>query len=196
MNKFLRIFGVLILLFSFSQAKAGEKIVVIDIGHGGKDSGFEYNGLLEKDLTLEIAQKIQSLSVDSEIKILFSRDSDDFISLEDRVKYIHSLNPDLVISLHINSDSDERTNGFDIFISPQNSKIEDSKMLALQLQSSLSQEFTVNGVKEVNFYLLKNINNPVVTIEMGYLSNLGNRDLLTSERGQHAIAEAIFNAIK
>lgn len=196
MKKALRILGLTLLLFSFSFSYAGEKTIVIDLGHGGKDNGVEVDGFLEKDLIFEIAQKIQALNADSKIKIILTRESDDFVSLKDRVEYINSLNPDLVISLHINSDPNTRVNGFDLFVSPQNSRNLESQELAKKIEASLSKEFSSNGIKESNFYILKNVNTPSATIELGYLSNPGNRYLLTSEYGQHRIAEAIYSVLK
>lgn len=196
MKKALRILGLTVLLLTFSFSYAGEKTIVIDLGHGGKDNGVEVDGFLEKDLIFEIAQKIQALNVDSEIKIILTRESDDFVSLKDRVEYINSLNPDLVISLHINSDPNTRVNGFDLFVSPQNPRNKESEALAKKIEASLSKEFSSNGIKESNFYILKNVNTPSATIELGYLSNPGNRYLLTSEYGQHRIAEAIYNVLK
>lgn len=196
MRKALRIFGLVFLLFSFSFSYASERIIVIDVGHGGKDGGVEIDGFLEKDLTFEIAKKILALNTDAKIKIILTRESDDFISLEDRVQYINSLNPDFVISLHINSDSNTRVNGFDLFVSPQNSRNKESEVLAQRLEASLSKEFSSNGIKESNFYILKNVNIPSTTIELGYLSNPENRRFLTSEEGQHRIAEAIYNILK
>lgn len=196
MKKALRILGLTILLFTFSFSYAVEKTIVIDLGHGGKDNGVEVDGFFEKDLVFEIAQKIQALNADSDIKIILTRESDVFVSLGDRVAYINSLNPDLVISLHINSDSNTRVNGFDLFVSSQNARNIESQELAKRIEASLSKEFSSNGIKESNFYILKNVNTPSATLELGYLSNPGNRYLLTSEYGQHRIAEAIYNVLK
>ncbi len=196
MQKFLKILGLTIILFTFSFSYAGEKIIVIDLGHGGKDNGVEVDGIFEKDLIFEIAQKIQALNVDSNIKIILTRESDDFVSLKDRVEHINSLNPDFVISLHINSNTDTRVNGFDLFVSPQNLRNKESEILAQKIEASLSKQFSSNGIQEANMYILKNVNTPSATIELGYLSNTGDRYLLTSEYGQDRIAEAIYNVLK
>lgn len=196
MVKALKIFGLIFLLFAVSFSYAGEKTIVIDIGHGGKDDGVEIDGFLEKDLTFEIAKKIQALNTDDKIKIIFTRESDDFVSLSERVEYINSLNPDFVISLHINSHDDSRVNGIDLFVSPQSSRNKESEIFAQRIEDSLSKEFSSNGINEANLYILKNINSPSATIELGYLSNLGDRNVLTSEYGQHRMAEAIYNVLK
>lgn len=196
MKKIVKFLGFLCLLLTLSFVHAGEKTIVIDIGHGGKDSGSEINGVLEKDLTFEIAKKIRALNSDPNIKIIFTRQADDFVSLQDRVDYINSLTPDLVISLHLNFSEDTRDNGFDIFVSAKEKRSEDSRLLAENLERALSGRISSNGIKEANFYLLRNLDFPSATIELGYLSNPRNRDFLISEDGQHKLAEAIYNAIK
>ena len=195
MRKAFYCFVWLFLILVFSSSYAGEKIIVIDVGHGGKDTGVEIDGILEKDLTFEIAKKIKTLNTDSEYRIILTRDSDEFISLEDRVSHINSLNPDFVLSLHINSSDDTRENGFDILIGNEDSTKKEGD-LALMIESYLSEQLAGNGIKKGNSYILKNSKSPTVIIELGYLSNLGNRQLLISEEGQHRVAEAIYNALK
>ena len=196
MGKTLRILGSVFLLFAFSVSYAGEKTIVIDVSHGGKDNGFEIDGFKEKDLAFEIALKILALNKDEKINIVLTRDADDFISLTQRVEFINSLNPDYVISLHINSSDDSEINGFDFFVSLESILSEKSNALAQSLESSISMEFPCNGIQNSNFYILKNVETPITLIEMGYLSNDNDRAILTSEYGQSKIAEAIYNTIK
>ena len=196
MGKTLRIIGSVFLLFAFSVSYAGEKTIVIDVSHGGKDNGFEINGFKEKDLAFEIALKILALNKDEKINIVLTRDSDDFISLDQRVAFINSLSPDYVISLHINSSENVEINGFDFFVSEMNPVIAKSNSLAQSLESSIATEFSTNGIKNANFHILKNVETPIALIEMGYLSNSKDREILTSDKGQQKIAEAIYNTIK
>lgn len=196
MRKILRIFGFVLLLLTFSFSYAGEKIIVIDVGHGGKDDGFAIEGFTEKDLAFEIAFKIMALNKADNVKIILTREADYFVSLKDRVENINSLNPDYVISLHINSDEDTEANGFEFFVSPESISNVKSKALAYQIENSISKVFSSNGIKNANFYILKNVKTPVTLIEMGYLTNTDDRALLTSVEGQDRIAEAIYNLIK
>ena len=196
MGKTLRILGSVFLLFAFSVSYAGEKTIVIDVSHGGKDNGFEIDGFKEKDLAFEIALKILTLNKDEKINIVLTRDADDFISLTQRVEFINSLNPDYVISLHINSSDDNKINGFEFFVNSDSALGEKSNALAKILESSISEEFPCNGIQNSNFYILKNVETPITLIEMGYLSNDNDRAILTSEYGQFKIAEAIYNTIK
>lgn len=196
MIKNLRIFGLVLLLFTFSFSYASEKTIVIDVSHGGKDDGFAVDGFKEKDLAFEIALKVVALNKADNVKIILTREGDYFVSLKDRVEHINSLNPDYVISLHINSNDNAEVNGFEFFVSSQGVLIEESNVLAQQIENSLSKEFSSNGIKNANFYLLKNVNTPITLIEMGYLTNSDDRTVLTSAEGQDKIAEAIYSIIK
>ena len=55
---------------------------------------------------------------------------------------------------------------------------------------------SINGIKSANLYILKNVNCPAITIEMGYLTNPNDNKLLTTKKGQIKIAKAIYKAIK
>ena len=184
------------IILSVSSSYATERIIIIDVSHGGKDDGIEVNGFREKDLTFEIALKIQSLNKADDLKIILTRQGDYFLSLEERVDFIKSVNPDFVISLHINSSTDSSQHGFDLFVSSKHTLNDQSIEFARKIENSLSNHFSSNGIKESNFYILKNTNIPSATLEFGYLTNLGDRNLLTTELGQQKIAEAIYNVLK
>ncbi|MCG2417551.1 N-acetylmuramoyl-L-alanine amidase [Aequorivita sp. F47161] len=196
MRNNLRIFGLIFLLFTFSFSHAREKIIVIDVGHGGNDNGFSIDGFIEKDLVFEIALQIVALNTEEDVKIILTREGDYPMSLKDRVDHINSLNADYVISLHINSNEDVSVNGFDFFVSAKNAVSEKSNALAQRIEKTIASEFSSNGIKNANLFLLKNVSNPVTLIEMGYLSNPKDFALLTSVAGQNKIAEVIYNSIK
>lgn len=196
MRNNLRILGFALLLFTYSFSYASEKIIVIDVSHGGKDNGYESDGHKEKDIAFEIGLKIVALNKLNNVRIILTREGDYFVSLKDRVEYINALNPDYVLSLHINSNDDTEINGFDFFVSTQNDLSEKSNLLAQNIESSIPKEFDSNGIKNANFSILKNVDAPITLIEMGYLSNPNDKLLLTSSEGQDKIAQAIYNAIK
>ncbi|WP_310993297.1 N-acetylmuramoyl-L-alanine amidase family protein [Aequorivita marina] len=196
MTKNLRNFGITLLLFTFSLSYAGEKTIVIDVSHGGKDDGIAIDGFKEKDLAFEIALKIAALNTADDVKIVLTREGDYFVPLKDRVEQINTLNPDYVISLHINSSEDTSLNGFDFFVSADAALNKESKDFAQKVETSIAREFRSNGVKNANFYILKNVAAPVTLIEMGFLSNPDDHKILTSVAGQNKIAEAIYNIIK
>ncbi len=173
-----------------------KKRIVLDIGHGGKDGGVRFHQFTEKKITLSIAKKIKELNKNSKIDILLIRDSDKYISLNDRVKIINSINPEYVISLHVSASKNETHNGFNIFVSSKNKFKEKSDKLATKIVRSLQKDTSTEPIEATGFIILKNANCPAILIDMGYLTNLNDRKLLTSEKGQTKIAKAIFEALK
>ncbi|AUR47792.1 N-acetylmuramoyl-L-alanine amidase family protein [Porphyromonas gingivalis] len=79
--------------------------VVIDAGHGGHDSGAVGNGLREKDINLAVALRVGRLikSKHPDVKVLYTREKDFFVTLMGRAEYANKNNADLFISIHVNS---------------------------------------------------------------------------------------------
>ena len=83
---------------------ASSKIIVIDPGHGGKDSGaVGYKNHLEKKAVLKVAKYLKSMLVNKGYKVFMTRDSDKFVSLKSRTHMATKLNADLFISIHANA---------------------------------------------------------------------------------------------
>lgn len=80
-----------------------QRTIVIDPGHGGKDSGAIGNGLKEKDLVLKISQFLGDELKSMGYKVLFTRNKDVFINLKDRTAFANKKNADIFISIHINA---------------------------------------------------------------------------------------------
>ncbi|ERN53744.1 N-acetylmuramoyl-L-alanine amidase family protein [Alkalihalophilus marmarensis] len=94
--------------------------IMIDPGHGGRDPGAVANGLVEKDLTLTIAREIREVLLRNyDVLIRMTRDSDMFVSLEDRARLANSWGADYFISVHINAGGGT---GFESFIHPHAAK--------------------------------------------------------------------------
>ncbi len=173
--------------------KKEKKIIVIDAGHGGHDFGATQEEWIEKNLTSEIAKKINEMVADPNIEIHFTRTSDEFMDLKSRSAYINGLKADLVLSLHINQNKNNDTNGFEVFICEKNSAYEESKVLGEKLVSKLSNtELKNRGVKNAPFWILKNANCPSLVVELGFISNEKDRKFISSKKGQSEIATQII----
>lgn len=183
MNKIFYILSILTIgiLLSFTPTK--KKIIVIDAGHGGNDKGASVELINEKDITLSIAKKIKELSKDKkDYEIILTRDSDVAPTLDSRVEKINSLNPDYVISLHMNNSTDKTLNGMEIFIQEN----EASKKIA----ESVGEVFTISKlVGRTDLKLLNGSKAPAIIIELGFLSNETDRKNYASEEGQNTFAE-------
>ncbi|MFA7275150.1 MAG: N-acetylmuramoyl-L-alanine amidase [Crocinitomicaceae bacterium] len=189
-------FSCLILTSFGTEQTVIERTVLIDIGHGGKDKGAQSAGLSEKDILQDIAEQITIESKKFPTKIIFLRDGDQFMKLETRVKKINEIKPDLLISLHINSSENKDENGITAIVSKENPFYEESHMYAIKLSYNLSQ-YTLNnrGAKDGNLFLLNHSNCPTVLLEMGYLTNEGDRNYLSSKKGQMELAKEICQTV-
>lgn len=192
MNKLIKFSPVLLiavlLMFSFGSNK---KVIVIDAGHGGKDNGASYDEFLEKNIVLSVASKIKKYNENSDIEIILTRDDDAYPSLSERTDFINKLNPDLVISIHVNRNMKKETDaeGAEIYYSDENSKAEISKNLAEKLSLKMGNA----EVKKQNLHILRNSNVPAILVELGFISNEEDRKLLTSENGQNQFAKNILD---
>ncbi len=93
------------------------KTIVIDPGHGGKDPGAHgQHGTEEKDITLKVALKLRDLlSKRPGVRVLMTRDRDEFVELEDRAKFANAQEADLFVSIHVNSHPQRSVKGIEIY---------------------------------------------------------------------------------
>lgn len=170
------------------------KRIVIDAGHGGKDPGAIGNDLYEKVVALSVANKVRDLLIEEEYEVLMSRETDIFVSLEDRVQKSNKWAADLFVSIHANGYSDPRANGVETFYYQGSTR---GKQVATSIQKELAQS-TGNknrGVFAADFYVLKHTSMPSVLVETGFVSNEKDAGLLKTEDYQNKAARAIVNGI-
>lgn len=90
--------------------------IVIDAGHGGKDSGAIYpSGLLEKELTLDVATRVQKELLSKGLRVVMTRDTDVFIPLPNRSKIANKKKADLFVSIHANASPSQELKGFEVY---------------------------------------------------------------------------------
>ena len=183
MKKVLKNVSFVILLLKmciiFGQETSTQKRIIIDFGHGGKDSGaIGINGIQEKDVLLNIANAILKLNneLDKPLDIYLTRYSDTLISLSDRTKLAKTLKADLFVSLHCNHSDNPNARGVEVYVADAESKYsDDSTWLAFQLQAALNKKlgFESRGVKFANFQVLRETADycTSVLLELGFLSN-------------------------
>jgi N-acetylmuramoyl-L-alanine amidase len=168
-----------------------KKYIVIDAGHGGNDMGSVYGKFSEKEITVNIAKEIQKLNENQDqYEVILTRDSDSYPTLQERTAMINKLNPEMVISLHMNSNPEKETpkQGTEVYI--QNT--ENSKKLA----ERISKKFDVQKIEERNLHMLRETKAPAVLVELGFMNNTKDRDYVTSEQGQKEIAQKFTEIIR
>ena len=88
--------------------------IVVDPGHGGRDSGARGNGYNEKDIALQVATKLAN-NLRRDYNVIMTRDSDFFVPLDTRAKIGNNANADFFISIHLNSGSSSSANGTEVY---------------------------------------------------------------------------------
>ncbi|WP_394665920.1 N-acetylmuramoyl-L-alanine amidase [uncultured Chryseobacterium sp.] len=169
-------------LLSFTPVD--KKLIIVDAGHGGNDMGANRYGIYEKDIVLNIGKEIQKFNnSQDQYEVILTRDNDTYSQLSDRTTLINKLNPEMVISLHVNSSpkSESTEQGAELYT--QNT--EDSKKLA----DRISKKFNTLKIEEKNLHILRESKAPTVLMELGYINNTKDREYLTSEKGQKEIAQ-------
>lgn len=117
--------------------------VMIDPGHGGVDSGTTHSGIHEKDLVLKVAGYLKTLLEDNpQFSVQMTRQKDQHLSLQERVKKAEKAQSDLFISLHANSNPDSRVKGTELYF--QNSLPPDEESLMLADQENQTESATEN----------------------------------------------------
>ncbi|MES2812122.1 MAG: N-acetylmuramoyl-L-alanine amidase [Bacteroidota bacterium] len=196
MKNFLKL-SVLIFAFAlFAFIPKNEKIkVVIDASHGGEDNGASFHGHTEKNITLSISKEIQKLNTNKNIEIYYTREDDKSISLVERVNFIKTINPDIVISLHTNANKNETSSGIECFVTKEEKLFEKSNSLAEKLLAEFTEKMNLKsrGVNKAPFFLLKKSEVPAIIVELGFLSNLNDKKYLTDQEKQTEIARTILN---
>lgn len=189
----------------FGQELDAKKIIVIDPGHGGNDSGaIGVNNLKEKSITLEIARLISELAEKNHnktVEIYQTRYSDTLISLSDRGKLAKVLNVDLFLSLHCNHSDNPNARGVEIYVFNQRSKfLDEATWFGFQLQADLNDKlgFESRGVKFANFQVLRETTDfmPSVLLELGFLSNEDEGNYISEYSNIKNVALAILSFIK
>lgn len=183
-------------------------VVVIDAGHGGFDPGkIGVGGELEKEINLSISQKLKEFLELNDCMVIMTRETDSGLYSESdsnkksadmrkRVEIIKEAAPDIAISIHQNSFTQESSKGAQVFYHV-NSK--EGKKLAEIIQEQL--KVTLNdGNRRVcksndSYYMLKKSDCPLVIVECGFLSNYTESQLLKDDTYQEKVAWGIHLGI-
>ena len=181
-----------------------DKVIVIDAGHGGKDSGAVKNGVEEKELNLDIVRQLKAIfedAGDKDIKVYYTRLTDKSVSLVERAALANKAGADLFISVHNNASNSgnfNNENGTMVLYSPSDKNEYNSKRLAKlclkQVTNSAdSKDLGLRAADDI--YVVRVCDAPAVLIEAGYMTNYRELDNLQDKAYQKKLAKGIYNAI-
>lgn len=168
-------------------------VVIVDPGHGGKDSGAPgVGGILEKHINLSISQQVATLLEQQGIKVVMTRNGDYFVDLAPRVEMAARVGADLFVSIHANSiDNRPDVNGLETY------HYGGGERLARTIHNSILQSVDVGnrGVRRARFYVLRRSSMPATLVEVGFVSNAQESRKLANPAYQRQMATAIARGI-
>lgn len=190
------------------QVEKQKDCIVVDVGHGGFDSGkIGVNGVLEKDINLQIALKLKKTLEDAGMTVVMTREDDKGLydesasnkkaqDLQRRCDLINEQKPLMTISIHQNSYTSPEIKGAQVFYYTTSSE---SQKLAEILQKTLIEQVDTENHREAkandSYYLLKRTDSVIVIVECGFLSNPQEAEKLSDEDYQQKMVNAICTGI-
>ena len=171
----------------------GFSTVIIDAGHGGKDSGAKSRrtGLTEKTLTLDMARRVRSEL--GGFRLVMTRDSDLFVDLDERVAIANRYPDAVLVSIHFN-ECTPRCSGPETYWWRV-----DSYTLAKRVERNLSSASPYNNNRNLvrrRLRLTRNPMIPCILVECGYITNSGEAKSLGDSAYKNKLARAIASAIR
>ncbi|MFS9098435.1 N-acetylmuramoyl-L-alanine amidase [Streptococcus infantis] len=191
-------------------------IIFLDPGHGGKDPGTSYYNITEKELNMQVYQKLRKELEGLGYTVLSSRDSDVFVDfVTERSRMVNKTDSDIFISIHFNASGNPASNragiqtysyeeaaGYPSKINPywhnHPDRISESNRLAADIHSSLLAE---TGAKDAgrlrsSFAVLRETDKPAVLLELGYIDNFNENQQVRSDAYQNRLVAGIVKGIQ
>ena len=206
-------------LLTSRRILAGSKIsvIVLDPGHGGRDTGaIGKRKVYEKKAVLDIAKKVKALLKNSGITVRLTRETDKALSLGTRTALARQWKADLFLSIHLNSAGNSRAEGIETFVMSNAGKTSTSSIkadkksyqgnrhdkqniiLAYNMQKGLLARTKAvdRGIKKARFEVLKEAPCPAALVECAFISNSKEEAKIITKEYRQKIAEGIAEGIR
>ncbi|MGG7059094.1 N-acetylmuramoyl-L-alanine amidase [Clostridium tertium] len=186
---------------------SGKIKVILDPGHGGHDDGASFGDIYEKDIVLNISNKVGKILEKNDIEVIYTRTDDSALGddekedLRNRVSISNSTNAEYFVSFHIN-DYDEDTYGYEeVYGFEVWTNYNDDK--SLNLGEAIEENLEALDYTECRpmldgseaLYIIRENENPSVLIEFGFMNNYNDRIYLSDEANQELLAKAVATSI-
>jgi N-acetylmuramoyl-L-alanine amidase len=190
--------------------------IVIDAGHGGRDNGAKANGLVEKELTLDMAFRVEKQLQMNGYRTFLTRKDDTFVSLPDRSSLANRFDHSIFVSIHFNNSISTSASGLETFyasskVAPEPEwswaaflarrepleSLDTGENLAGYIQTALvtKTEATNRGAKSQPFYVIRHTRAPAVLVEGGFLSNPFEARLIATPEYRERLASAVVEGV-
>lgn len=180
------------------------KVITIDPGHGGSDTGaIGPTGITEKEITLAIGLQLQQLLEDAGAKVIMTRTTDTDVArpqataveeLQARCDVANDANADVFISIHMDAFVNREAQGTSSYYYPKTNG--DVRLAKFVREGVLAQLATDDrNSRTCNFYVVKHTTMPATLVEVAFVSNPAEEKLLKSPAGAQKAALGIFKGL-
>lgn len=186
------ILGWISLLGAHSAQALTFSRVIIDPGHGGVDGGAVWSGLIERNLTIDVARRLESILRARGLQTVMTRRSNTTVSLDARARLANRYSSAVFVSIHFNANRNRSISGIETFYRSSR-----GRQLALSVQRSLDRRVTgINrGITNRDYLVLRATQMPAILIECGFISNRTEASRCATAAHRQKLAEAIASGI-
>lgn len=197
-------------------ATAGYRVIVLDPGHGGQDTGTKgARSVEEKRVVLDLARRVRTQLVKAGYRVYLTRESDRFIELDERTRKARAWGADLFVSIHLNSAASTAPNGTETFalaaagyastaggtVTPaQTGNRHDAanNLLSYFVHKALCTRIVEGdrGLKRARFMVLKTAPCPATLVECAFLSNPREEERMLDDTFRESVALGIAKGIQ
>ena len=180
------------------------RVIAIDAGHGGSDPGATGpTGLREKDVTLDLALRLQKILTEHGAKVVMTRTNDSFVDLYERTAIAGRNGAEVFLSIHINANPSRDKNGTSTYYRRDTGDLapgvnqSDNRKLASLVQSELLRTLGRRslGVLQSNFVVLRTSPVPAALAEVAFVSNYEEEQMLRQDTVRQKVAESLAQSL-
>jgi len=177
-----------------------EKIIVIDPAYGGNEQGIAVEGVLSKNITLDVAKALKTMFDESDIKVYYTRMDDSNPAAKDRAELASATKADMLIRIEVSGDENSKLYGTSTvynsqFFIPGFGNVELADLLEREVVTSISGKACGLVESAQEDQVVNSATVPAAAIRVGYLTNSQEAILLQREDYIKRIAEGIYNAV-
>ncbi|TKK67488.1 hypothetical protein FC093_14455 [Ilyomonas limi] len=203
---------IMLFAFKLKESRQQQSLVhtntpftlLVDAGHGGSEAGaVGINGIMEKDINLSVAKKVQALAPEYGITVKMTRTEDITMDQKMRMDVIEQAHPNAFVSIHVNTTEEPQTskNEVSVYITrdESNANYRQSRLLGSSLLQVAKDDFPVSSTimqrKEQGIYVIDKNPYPAIVVECGYINNADNVKQLTDAKKVEQLARAILQGV-
>ncbi len=175
-----------------------DRIIIVDPGHGGKDPGTVVGSNSEKAITLKVSTLVKQKLEAAGAKVYMTRTGDTYPSLQDRVDFTDANYGEIFVSIHVNSAANTSAQGTETYYAKTTGDMYQEDIdLATFVNNQIVNNLNMKnrGVKEEQYYVIRNTIIPAVLVELGFLTNNEDRAKMTDDKYVESFADSIYKGI-